>query len=69
MVKLTYIGSTASGTVKYLGGSINVVRGQTYDVTDVVAEQLLKTTQWKRVTSEEKEESKVVKSKFKSNKD
>jgi len=65
MVKLTYIGKQATGKVTYPGGSIDVVRGHAYNVSEEVSKHLLKTTQWKKSIEENvkvEEKSEVKKS-------
>ncbi len=46
MVKIQYVGTMGTGFVQGVGV---VQRGQTYDINESVAKNLLKTNSWKKV--------------------
>lgn len=48
MVKVKYIGSLGTGFVQKVGV---VKKGETYNVTESVAKDLLKTTNWEKINS------------------
>ena len=48
-MKIIYNGVMAKGTVVFSGWKQSVQRGETYEVPDDIAKQLLKSEQWKKV--------------------